>query len=1157
MVQSQRIAMMGLGVQSDSPPVDIQPPLVDGIHLRWGATRETAFPWYGYYLYRRPTTEVRPRCIQDELRDRDRSPGGTLVLSAGTLTSDVPLLLSDDFPPAGNEVDLAGGRAELRFAFASFQVARLVNLVVGFRKPSRNFQRLVVRARYRGVPVAEQVLVGKPGEIVSTELTADSMDELLVLPADDDVLPDAVLIELCYFPIDEGNGQESWKPVPDCPQPITLPLRHPDYPPTGNAPVDEPASEANAMDRITYGDKSAYAGASFSELHDNLIQMVVGGPAGPPMADPSRASDLAGAQTGPGAGQLPVLSAMHPLDLVLLASRHPAAAQTLGLYWVDRTPEPGVAYDYLLIADTIGGAPNMFDVLATWEKSPAGYEAFIVSDKKVEPASPLDPPVDVLAYALPFGMAPAPGPAQPVRDAAGLVGLCWTLPLVNGTLLPHSAVAYHLWRESLGDADTPAPSASLGSWLTGAGPVLVGKAKYGPFTTPRYPTDWPAVPLHRIDRVSREGWYGYRASGMDLFGRISPPSPPMPWRQWAPAPDPKPWYYLDPPSDAVVHPSAVRILDKTPPPPAVGVEASALDPRDPYLNADAVYQAWRAGLPPAIRSGLVGVRVRWRWTATQMRQAPDVREFRIYYNSGTTPPAPDFHRSTSWEQRVHVTQYAEAASVAADGSERIYDVLLPVPGRTVFAAGVPLTPTLAEPIVYAHVGVSAVDASPHTPDGPQWAAGAWGSRPGNEGSLGTPAKIFRVQRDRPPAPPVPPDAERVHASPADYSSHSFYTYRWVPLPHLHTHVFRAMDTSVFTADRALRPRPPLTAGDPSVFPDPAVEPRWDKTKRAQVSTELNGLNAFPHTPEGDVQAKAAYAALSNDSLRVLASLPGIEPAFSQITIVPLDGVDAATVNRPGPDNPPDFVIDPNLRIYIDTLDGRSSNRYFYRAAYVDGAHNRSALSGSGPPIWLPDVLPPRPPALTSVVGGERTIGLTWASNREADLVSYRVYRADAEADARDLRTMTLVGTLPVLPGDPLDRPAAVSWTDNPVPALVNWWYAVVAFDEAGNASTPSRIVVGRAYDEALPIPPVPIVAWVDQGGVRRAEISWTSTDEVMVQRREAAGSWLDVASWRRPGSVTFRDPSSLADHTYEYRLRVRKATGALALGAPVPLTAVV
>lgn len=88
---------------------------------------------------------------------------------------------------------------------------------------------------------------------------------------------------------------------------------------------------------------------------------------------------------------------------------------------------------------------------------------------------------------------------------------------------------------------------------------------------------------------------------------------------------------------------------------------------------------------------------------------------------------------------------------------------------------------------------------------------------------------------------------------------------------------------------------------------------------------------------------AYYRQLSDAALRVLAGLPSSESAFVQLTINPLDPNDAGNANRLGPDNPDDLILDPNERAFIDTLDGRSTNRYFYRAALIDeGAQSRAA-----------------------------------------------------------------------------------------------------------------------------------------------------------------------------------------------------------------------
>jgi hypothetical protein len=52
-LQTSNLTMVGLGSAKDTPPNSEQPPLIDGIHLRWAFKRELGFPWHGFYLFRR------------------------------------------------------------------------------------------------------------------------------------------------------------------------------------------------------------------------------------------------------------------------------------------------------------------------------------------------------------------------------------------------------------------------------------------------------------------------------------------------------------------------------------------------------------------------------------------------------------------------------------------------------------------------------------------------------------------------------------------------------------------------------------------------------------------------------------------------------------------------------------------------------------------------------------------------------------------------------------------------------------------------------------------------------------------------------------------------------------------------------------------------
>jgi hypothetical protein len=492
------------------------------------------------------------------------------------------------------------------------------------------------------------------------------------------------------------------------------------------------------------------------------------------------------------------------------------------------------------------------------------------------------------------------------------------------------------------------------------------------------------------------------------------------------------------------------------------------------------------------------------------------------------------------------------------GNTREPEVFLPAPDTD---EGGAFAPSLAEPIVYAHISVSAADDKSHTPDDPQWDAGEWGGRFGNEGRVGAPAKIFRVRREPPPAPAVPPpDSDKVFATPADYHGRSYYTYRWQPQQHLKTHIFRALDDALFKNDWKRRQTSPesISADDEDYFPvewrgpDPSLA-----AKRNQIANDLNHLNTFSDDADGRAQAMAYYRGLSNDALRVLAGLPGNERAFTQLTIQPLDPnepdpEDATKLrwrNRRTLTDPDNFEVnDPEnplasetLRIYIDILDGRSTNYYFYRAAYVDGGYNRSGLSLSSPPVYLPNVVPPRAPVITRVLGGDRKITLRWASNREADLAEYRVYRTNSEEAARDLRLMMLVHTEEVPSGNLSARPAEVEWTDEDVPSLIPLQYRIVAVGEAGIVSLPSLSVAVQAYDDSRPAPPT----WGAANPVAEGlELNWTLADSShrpLVQRRDSLEyppHWKNLTSWLPAGTEQMVDRTRANGQLYFYRIRV-------------------
>lgn len=174
-------------------------------------------------------------------------------------------------------------------------------------------------------------------------------------------------------------------------------------------------------------------------------------------------------------------------------------------------------------------------------------------------------------------------------------------------------------------------------------------------------------------------------------------------------------------------------------------------------------------------------------------------------------------------------------------------------------------------------------------------------------------------------------------------------------------------------------------------------------------------------------------------------------------------------------------------------------------------------------------------------GGDRQITIKWASNREPDLVEYRVYRTDKEEATRDLRLMTLVHTEAVPSADPSSRPAEVVWTDAPVSGLTTLYYQLVAVDDAGNVSIPSPTLTGRAFDDSRPDPPT----WnLPAPGATPDEIvlSWSSAIldlRCLVQRRRVGTTlWESVSTWLARGMYSYTDSDRSPILQYDYRLRV-------------------
>ena len=338
----------------------------------------------------------------------------------------------------------------------------------------------------------------------------------------------------------------AWSTVPSFTYPLPLPLS-PDggaYPCFG-APADENDARDLARQRVRYG-VADDAVAEFSEMYQALRRLAAGSHLGGSMSDAATPEQS-------GAASMPE---QHPLDLLLLAALHPAAAQMLGLYFIDESVDPTKLYQYLLLADHAGEL--------ALESATKGYANSALDWAKINVIrSGSHPPPDSLvdfAFSYSVGLGgdfrPVPKPgavkayvlpsAPPGRtDQAPPAGLTWELP--NPAQEGHRIqrpltwpVFFHLRRAFLENGSAPRPLPpdidDIHHWkvITAEHPLLGARADSRPVNDPRPSAEWPPFPLDAIDSPGDEGWYAYHVTGVDLFGRYSASSDPAEWWQWAP-----------------------------------------------------------------------------------------------------------------------------------------------------------------------------------------------------------------------------------------------------------------------------------------------------------------------------------------------------------------------------------------------------------------------------------------------------------------------------------------------------------------------------------------------------------------------------------------------------------------------------------------------
>jgi hypothetical protein len=327
---------------------------------------------------------------------------------------------------------------------------------------------------------------------------------------------------------------------------------------------------------------------------------------------------------------------------------------------------------------------------------------------------------------------------------------------------------------------------------------------------------------------------------------------------------------------------------------------------------------------------------------------------------------------------------------------------------------------------------------------------------GNESSLSTAVCVRAIRRTLPSAIANVPNApaDPIFAAPANYYGQARYTLTWPPVSDVAGYaVYRCSGAALFDQDRLLRQSRKGAYATGSVFADDPGFAAWlaafdpNLTEAAMVNQSANHLDAWR------AWAGRFYPTRTDLQVQALASLAGSEGAFRRIT--------------------PDVIATPS---HADTFDGRGQGVYLYRVRTVDAAGNLSSWNNARafPPVHIFDVTPPATPVVTGVFGGERHVVLMWRSNRESDLLEYRVWRDTDAARLADARRVVPAAT--VLPSGE----STTTFVDEDLDGLQDYYYKVAAVDRGGNVSATTALLAARVADSRPPDPPV----WEQSAWVR-------------------------------------------------------------------------
>ncbi len=215
-------------------------------------------------------------------------------------------------------------------------------------------------------------------------------------------------------------------------------------------------------------------------------------------------------------------------------------------------------------------------------------------------------------------------------------------------------------------------------------------------------------------------------------------------------------------------------------------------------------------------------------------------------------------------------------------------------------------------------------------------------------------------------------------------------------------------------------------------------------------------------------------------------------------------------------------VNDSIQRYVDEAppSATPNDRYFVYA--VDKAGNFSDFSNYAN-VKMVDTTPPTAPLLTATAASYNKVSLSWtASSDNKGVAGYYIIRNGT----------TIAQT----------TSTTASYDDNTVSAKSSYSYQVVAYDAAGNSSSPSNTAnVTTPSPPDTQAPTVPTKPKATAVSSFQVNLSWTkSTDNVGVTVYDVYRGGRKIATVT---TTSFGDASTFASTSYNYYVKARDAAG--------------